>query len=989
MASTTAKSDRSLVHCNHLVTYSNYSGVSRSASILEEPDPVSYNLLTFLAAAQWREIDFLHITWQPALDIAGKGATAEIQQSLVSLAFTFAFKRFLSPSAVNETSRHYRAIISELCILGHPTVKQHPNIVKLQGICWDVISEDQAWPVLVFPKAKYGNLREFLASDEGARLTPDQCMALIAGCVQAVVFMHTLGIVHGDIKPENILVVEDQVHGYRAELCDFGFSTINVKDSMIQLPSSWPWTSPEYHRRGFSLDHAKKADIFSLGLVTLWILYRYSYRARKEFQTVPNSGGEGCDNILSDANPAGYQWIENLQTSGATRQSIDNCLSGLVDLGEDNMSELHAFLSGVLDRDPETRTMCITFLQPPSVPDRVRTIIARRLEECAMFSGPTTLREQAGIQFATCLAIGFGIERDVPRSASLADQCGVSYKAVMADLAPLQNRASWDYYNPKIQQMAATGLLRDMDYVHEYRELLTAEAVEKNSRRELIDMKAVFRTTHPIIYSLNMQLVHSLKSVGKMNDAQELLNQFMIDCRDNSETPIHGLNILAAREAQASLARHQGDYILAKRIATPLLEDAKASLGTLHLSTCPFRNSLALIHMAAGDYDQARDLLREAMEITTAEYGPDHPETLAIAGNLAKVLERQGELEAAEDAATEVYTSSTKMFGVVHPMTLASASNLASIQQSRGKLALAQTLLEKSVEVYENQNGASNPSTLRTLSSLAVLRRKRGHLDAAEKDLIRVIHGQEALYGRAHVETQSSVNNLAGVLMQRHNFGAAKVLYKEVLDNTRQSLGEEHFETVTSTNNLALACQLQRDYNEAEALYEWAYDRTMKHFGEQHPRALKILSNIAGVLYSQGKLGEAESLYRQVLRHRRRAIDSDHPDIFETMSNLAAVLMEQGKLEESEAMNRDALNAKLQQFERDHPSVLTTVNNMSTLLLVRGDYDGAEEMALWAVEGRRTAFGPDHPETLSSMAILEQIRRARDNGVDVPSLLKI
>ncbi|KAL9581398.1 MAG: hypothetical protein Q9212_003929, partial [Teloschistes hypoglaucus] len=832
----------------------------------------------------------------PALDTAGTGATAEIQQSLVSLAFTFAFKRFLTSLDEDEESRHYRAIISELCILGHPAIKQHPNIVKLQGICWDVISEYQVWPVLIFPKAKFGNMRAFFGSDEGARLTADQC------------------IVHGDIKPENILVVEDQVHGYRTNL------------------------------------YLSEDDLFEL----------------RAFLSA-SIGAKSVANLSQDATNN----IDLLVTSRS--------------------NPLLVAASEIEDFRHEAYTTKLTHSVEQLVHSHyiVRKIIARRLEECAISSSLTTSRDQAGIQFAICLAIGFGIGRDVEKSSDTDNRFGGSYEALMADLAPLQRRESWEYHNPKIQQMAATGLLGDTDYVHEYRKLLTVEAVEKNGWRELTDMKQVFRTTHPIIYSLHMQLMDNLKSAGKIGDAQALLDHFVVDCGNESEAPIYSLNLLAAREAQASIARHQGDYILAQRLATPLLENAKAILGTLHLNTCSFRNSLACIHMATGDYGQAVDLLRGASEITRAEYGPNHPETLAISGNLAKVLQRQVELEAAEDTATQVYESSTKMFDAFHPMTLASAGNLASIQQSRGKYDVAQTLLEKSLELYEKHYGLLNPSTLRTLGSLAVLRTKRGHLDAAEKDLRRVIHSQEALYGRVHVETQSSVNSLAGLLMQRHDFQSGNLLHREVLDNTRQSLGEEYLETVMATSNLAFACQMQHDHVEAEGLYKWAYDCSKKHLGEQHPRALKIPSNITGLLYNQGKLNEAEQVYRRLLQGRQGSSSANHPDVFNAISSLAAVLMDQGRLEESEALNRDALNAKLQQFGRHDTSVLRTVDNMSTLLLMRGNYDDAEELALWAMEGRELAHGPNHPETLSSIMILEQIRHARNSGVDITSLLKM
>lgn len=187
-------SDQSNASCGHLVSFSTASGASHSAGLIEDHHPaLLYDMIAFLSAAQWRKIDFLPITWQPALNTAGRGATAEIQQSIINLALTLYFKRFWTSSDPSEISKCYRAIISELCILGHPSIKQHPNIVKLQGICWDVISEDKVWPVLVFKKAKYGNLYQFLASDEASLLKPNQCINLIAGVAHAVEFMHSFG----------------------------------------------------------------------------------------------------------------------------------------------------------------------------------------------------------------------------------------------------------------------------------------------------------------------------------------------------------------------------------------------------------------------------------------------------------------------------------------------------------------------------------------------------------------------------------------------------------------------------------------------------------------------------------------------------------------------------------------------------------------------------------------------------------------------------
>lgn len=164
-----------------------------------------------------------------------------------------------------------------------------------------------------------------------------------------------------------MLVVEDEVHGFRAELCDFSFSTIHATGKLIQLPCSWPWTAPEHHRRGFTLGDAKKTDIYSLGLVSLWMLNMYT--SRNQSQTVPISDSQVFDDAVSDTGPAGCQWIDNLKASGAIPQFIDDCLGGLVDFSEDKVFELRTFLLDALDSHPDTRTLRILYLPPPSLPE--------------------------------------------------------------------------------------------------------------------------------------------------------------------------------------------------------------------------------------------------------------------------------------------------------------------------------------------------------------------------------------------------------------------------------------------------------------------------------------------------------------------------------------------------------------------------------------------------------------------------------------------
>ena len=81
-------------------------------------------------------------------------------------------------------------------------------------------------------------------------------------------------IIHGDIKPENVLIFNQNPEGYFAKVSDFGYSTWFARDDeLIKMPKSQPWYAPEWHHRGFKVSDAMKMDAYSLGMLSLWLLF--------------------------------------------------------------------------------------------------------------------------------------------------------------------------------------------------------------------------------------------------------------------------------------------------------------------------------------------------------------------------------------------------------------------------------------------------------------------------------------------------------------------------------------------------------------------------------------------------------------------------------------------------------------------------------------------------------------------------------------------
>ena len=172
-----------------LITYRRARKFSKSAAPLESMKPSEqFDFIDLLAVAQGFDVDFLPITWQPALECIGEGGTAEIRQSLIDLQMSFAFKQFKS-----QKSNILKAIVSEIMVLRYPSLRKHRNIVTLQGICWDFTPSGEAWPVLVFEQAKMGDLRKFMESEIGRHLSLAGKLKICSGIAAAIQEMHLHG----------------------------------------------------------------------------------------------------------------------------------------------------------------------------------------------------------------------------------------------------------------------------------------------------------------------------------------------------------------------------------------------------------------------------------------------------------------------------------------------------------------------------------------------------------------------------------------------------------------------------------------------------------------------------------------------------------------------------------------------------------------------------------------------------------------------------
>ncbi|MGB9824080.1 MAG: protein kinase domain-containing protein [Candidatus Hydrothermia bacterium] len=135
----------------------------------------------------------------------------------------------------------------------------HENIVRFYNI---EIIDDKI--VLVMEPVKGLTLRNII--EQNAPLPYQEALEYIREILKALEYAHNKGLIHGDIKPENVLISEETG---KIKLADFGLAKIFKGTSLVTRPQGTPfYMAPEAWRGEIST----YSDIYSVGCILCELL---------------------------------------------------------------------------------------------------------------------------------------------------------------------------------------------------------------------------------------------------------------------------------------------------------------------------------------------------------------------------------------------------------------------------------------------------------------------------------------------------------------------------------------------------------------------------------------------------------------------------------------------------------------------------------------------------------------------------------------------
>ncbi|KAI8655078.1 hypothetical protein NCS57_01255400 [Fusarium keratoplasticum] len=169
----------------------------------------------------------------------------------------------------------WKDILLEVRALLHEPLRYHPNVVHLLDFGWSHSSETGSpFPTLVLEYADFGTLDDLQLKSESPlpfRIKQKLCYDVGRG----LSILHACGIVHGDLKHNNVLVFRNREgyppdQPYTAKLADFGGAIMDIgRDAGHSLRmTTVPYDAPE-SGQALTVDGIKATDTYSFGML-IW-----------------------------------------------------------------------------------------------------------------------------------------------------------------------------------------------------------------------------------------------------------------------------------------------------------------------------------------------------------------------------------------------------------------------------------------------------------------------------------------------------------------------------------------------------------------------------------------------------------------------------------------------------------------------------------------------------------------------------------------------
>ncbi len=702
---------------------------------------------------------------------------------------------------------------------------------------------------------------------------PDR-IELLARVCDALHHAHQHGVIHRDLKPQNILVVDEEAgpRPGQPKIIDFGVAKVVDEDdaarsdriTVDRLVGTLAYMSPEQFedpRGGVDI----RSDIYAVGVIGCELL------TGELPYDLPSPSIGAAARTITEAAP-----IPPGRRSRALRGDLDiilmTALARAKELRYQSASGLAADLRHFLRSEPIAA-------RPPS--------FWYQLSRHARRNKLLTATVAAAFLLLVAGAIGTSI--GLVRARKAYDES----QAVTAFLGRIIASA-----NP---------------YVAGKSDASMEEVVARLSRA----LDGEFQDNPLVRATLQHFVGCTLRGQGRYDEAATQLRTALDTRRvllgPDDPQSIESMVMLADADRQAGALKES------EALLVEALERRERLLGDRHPDSLDTCLHLARTYIEMDRLQDARSLLEAAWKRSEA-IRDDHDDlTLSLAYWIGTVRLDQGDFENAEPLLRRVYEARTETLGDSHLESLAAASRLALAWLWLGRMGDARDLATRTYELQRSLLGDDHPDTINTAVALGEIAINEGHFEEAAGHFTAAAEGSRKHYGPEHPRVLQAQLSVGRAYRYMGRLEDAAAIAAEVRTTAIRVRGEDSLIALNATQVLCLSWHDLKRYDEAQALWRDLIEKQRRVFGPSHHKTIDSMYNLASSLaLDESRRAEALALFEQVLELRRQTLGPEHPRTLQTLNGLARMYELQGRLEEAQAMMAQTIEVGRRVLPKDH-----------------------------------------------------------------------
>jgi eukaryotic-like serine/threonine-protein kinase len=739
---------------------------------------------------------------------------------------------------------------------------QHPHIARL--IDGGITDEDRPWfameyvegvPISQYCREKKATLRERL-----------DLFLMITSAVQ---YAHRNLVVHGDLKPQNILV-SMQDDKPTIKLLDFGVARLieaGKEDTKTIHAFTAEYASPEQLGKQ---PVTTVSDIYSMGV----ILYEL-FAGTRPFRRDDQSLNEFLDSISHSAPvlPSKVQ-TENVHATHQKDLSgdLDNiCLKALsadpeqrYEMAEQMADDIRRYLNHLpVSATPDSRLYRSgKFMKrhkagTVAVSGILIVLIAGIMAFAWQYSVASLERDRAQKEAETSMQIASFLQGlfEVSDPAISRGDTLTAFTMLERGAEQIESELAG---NPELLS-EMLDILGDV-----YITLWDFRKAEEMFSRSVGYKRQIYPDDHISFSRYYHQMGNIQLFDGNFETADSLLSA-ALSIRRAGLRQNHP-DIASTLQLLGSLNQRQGNFDEAEHLyaeSLAIYEEQSSDDPDLAMEAASLKNSLGMIFLTTTRYEEAAVLFQDAVSYIRTNLGDDHPRLINYLSNLGNVHSVMGNTEEAEINYTLSVDTARKVRGNHHPHTANALIYYSNFLFGQGEYLEVEQISREALQIYIDFYDDDHPVIPVIYNNLANSLDNQGKLIEAEEIHRKALSRRIELFGDQSHHVAQSYGNIGATLRNMEKYDQALEYFHRALQIENVVYGEKHPEPAYSSLAIAYVHKLIGEYEKAEEYYLKGYNIFRELFGEDNHQTRNALGRLTRFYEDRGQPEKIEEMNQQ------------------------------------------------------------------------------------------------------------------------------